>query len=204
MTGELAPHWDASYANGADRVSWAQSHATVSLELIAELGVAHDAPVIDVGGGASPLTGELLDRGFADLTVLDISALALQSARERLGERAAEVAWIEGDLRHWRPARRYGLWHDRAVLHFLTDPGDQAAYATLAADTVAPGGHAIIATFAPDGPERCSGLPVVRYAPEDLAALLGERFAVVADRREAHHTPGGAVQQFSWIAARRR
>ena len=199
---EQAQHWDAAYRRGSDQISWYQDEARVSLELIDRLGVAPDAPIIDIGGGASPLAANLLDRGHRDLTVLDISQQALDTARERLGARADKVTWIRADLRNWRPTRAYQLWHDRAVLHFLTDTQDQRTYADLSARALVPGGHVIIATFAPDGPERCSGLPVVRYAPAELADLLGPSFDVVEDRRETHQTPGGTAQSFTWLVAR--
>lgn len=196
-------HWDAAYERGADRVSWHQDEAHVSLELIAALDLAGDTPVIDIGGGVSSLAASLLDRGHIDLSVLDVSARALDAARERLDPRAERVARIHADLRTWRPTRRYGVWHDRAVLHFLTDIEDQQRYAELIAAALEPGAHAIIATFGPDGPERCSGLPVVRYSADDLDRLLGDRFERTDHRYETHRTPGGSPQQFTWIVARR-
>lgn len=198
---DLAPHWDAAYDEGPRSTSWNQDEATVSLALIDRLAIGPVTPVVDIGGGASPLVANLLARGFADLTVLDISQHALHLAREHLGARAGDVTWIQADLREWEPERQFGLWHDRAVLHFLTDPDDQALYAQLIARAVVPGGHAIIATFDPDGPERCSGLPVVRYAPADLERLLGNRFELLDHREETHHTPRGTPQRFTWITA---
>lgn len=200
---EPARHWDAAYDQGTENVSWTQDEATVSLQLIEQVAVPHDAAVIDIGGGASPLTANLLDRGFTDLSVLDISQRALDAARAQLGDRADAVNWVCADLRDWQAPRQFGLWHDRAVLHFLTGPEDQQRYADLVARAVAPGGHVVIATFAPDGPERCSGLPVVRYSPADLGQLLGSRFELVAEREETHHTPRGTPQKFTWVAARR-
>ena len=200
---EGAAHWDAAYERGANQVSWFEDEARTSLDLIARAAVAPDTPVIDVGGGASPLTAELLDLGHTDLTVLDISQAALDAARARLGSRAAQVGWIRSDLRAWRPARDYGLWHDRAVLHFLTDPGDQRHYAALVARALAAGGHAVIGTFALDGPERCSGLPVTRHSPESLAGLLGDDFETIVAQHHTHTTPGGSRQAFTWIVARR-
>jgi hypothetical protein len=198
----LASHWDAACQSGADLVSWYQDEAHVSLRLIGLLKIALDAPVIDIGGGASPLVADLLDRGYQDLTVVDISKFALDTAREQLGVRGEELAWVPVDLRDWQPTRTYRLWHDRAVLHFLTGTQDQQTYIRLLTHALAAGGHAIIATFAPDGPERCSGLPVVRYSPESLAALLGPDFEVIEERREAHCTPSGSIQPFTWIVAR--
>ena len=200
---QLATHWEAVYeSNSPDAVSWYQSEPTVSLELIDALGVSPNAAVIDVGSGASILVDRLLTRGFTDMSVLDISEAALRTSRHRVGEDAAEVHWIVGDLLAWEPPRRYDLWHDRAVLHFLIG-SDVAIYRATVEWAVAPGGSVILATFAPDGPECCSGLPVTRYSTAELAAVLGDGFEVVVHRREAHRTPGGAEQPFTWIAARR-
>jgi trans-aconitate methyltransferase len=197
-----ATHWEAVYAaNSPDAVSWYQSEPTVSLEFIDALGVSPNAAVIDVGGGASNLVDRLLARHFTDVSVLDLSEGALRTSRHRVGD-DAEVHWIVGDLLAWEPQRRYDLWHDRAVLHFLTK-GDVDIYRATVEQAVAPGGSVILATFAPDGPERCSGLPVTRYSTEELAAVLGDGFEVVEHRREVHRTPGGAEQPFTWIAARR-
>ncbi len=199
---QRATHWEAVYeANSPDAVSWYQNEPTVSLELIDALGVRPDTAVIDVGGGTSTLVDRLLTRGFTDVWVLDISEAALRSSRHRVGD-DAEVHWIAGDLLAWEPPRRYDLWHDRAVLHFLTG-SDVATYRATVERAVAPGGSVILAAFAPDGPERCSGLPVTRYSTEELAAVLGDGFEVVEHRREVHRTPGGAEQPFTWIAARR-
>ncbi|MQA15489.1 MAG: methyltransferase domain-containing protein [Pseudonocardiaceae bacterium] len=196
-------HWDQVYdAKGAQQVSWFQPQPTVSLELIDGLLDRTD-PVIDVGGGASPLVDRLLDRGHTDLTVLDVSAHALQLAQRRLGDRAQQVHWATADLLQWRPERRYMLWHDRAVFHFLTTPDEQARYRELATTSITPGGYLIIATFAADGPEQCSGLPVARHRPDDLAEQLGAAFTTLTTRREHHHTPTGAEQPFTWLLARR-
>jgi SAM-dependent methyltransferase len=199
-----AAHWDAAYARGPQAVSWFQDEPAVSLRLIEGLRPDPGDPVIDVGGGASPLAGELLARGLRELTVLDVSAAALAAARERLGAQADRVTWIETDLRAFAPERRYAIWHDRAVLHFLTVDADRRAYADLAARAVAPGGHVILACFALDGPERCSGLPVHRADAAGIAALLSGAFDLVSDEREEHRTPGGAAQRFTWVVARRR
>lgn len=201
-TAERQAHWDDRYRTaGADQVSWYAPAATVSLELVDALGVGPDTAVIDIGGGASHLVDHLVARGFGDVTVLDVSAEALDVAAARVG--AGTATWVRTDLLTWVPERRYGLWHDRAVLHFLTEPTDRARYRSILEASVVPGGAVIVATFAPDGPETCSGLPVVRYDPAGLAAVLGERFEVTADRREDHVTPAGGIQPFTWIAARR-
>ena len=202
MTGDRQRHWDDTYRQkGPTGVSWYQPEPTVSLDMIRLLGVDLTAPVIDIGGGASYLVDRLLAAGFTDLSVLDVSAVALADAGRRVGPEA-RVTWICDDVLAWRPARRFGLWHDRAVFHFLTDPGDRARYLDTLAAALAPGGALVMATFAADGPTHCSGLPVARYGAEDLAGALGPRYEVVATRREEHTTPAGGRQAFTWLAAR--
>lgn len=203
MSSADAAHWDASYGRGADQLSWFQEEPRTSLRLITALGLQPDDPIIDVGGGASPLAAALLDRGHRDVTVIDLSQGALDSARAQLGARADQVTWLCGDLRDFAPAREYAVWHDRAVLHFLTDPADQRHYADLAAQAVRPSGTLVIGTFALDGPVQCSGLPVQRYDADALATLLGTRFSVSVREREDHRTPAGSVQHFTWITATR-
>jgi SAM-dependent methyltransferase len=197
-------HWDIVYGADPTVVSWYQPSPALSLELIDALGVGPRAPVIDVGGGASTLVDELLRRGFGDVSVLDVSGAALDTARRRLGEAAARVHWLQEDLRRWSPARRYGLWHDRAVFHFLVERADQDRYRRLLASAVQPAGAAVIAAFGPSGPSQCSGLPVVRYGIEELAAAAGDGFELVSARHEDHTTPAGAVQPFVWVALRSR
>src|SRR5262249_46370048 len=145
-----------------------------------------DAAILDVGGGSSPLAAELMARGYRDLAVLDISATAIGLAQERMGEAATHVEWIVAGLLHWRPPRHYALWHDRATLHFLILDADRERYAEIARSAVAPGGHAVIATFAPDGPTNCSGLPVHRSSPEDIVELLGDQFTLVRAAEQLH------------------
>ena len=199
---DRAQHWDDTYVRrGTEGVSWFQAVPTTSLHLIDVLGIPPAAAVIDVGGGASSLVDRLVARGFTDLTVLDISDIALAAARARVGDRAP-VSWVHEDVLAWRPQRRFALWHDRAVFHFLVEPSDQQRYLATLRAALAPAGAAIIATFAPDGPDRCSGLPVARYSADDLSALLGDAFAVVEASREEHTTPTGALQPFTWVAAR--
>jgi rhodanese-related sulfurtransferase/SAM-dependent methyltransferase len=196
-------HWDRRYADaGATRVSWYQPEPAMSLALVDRLRVPKAAPVIDVGGGASLLVDELLARGYLDLSVLDVSSTALEIAHKRLGH-AAPVLWICEDIMTWQPERRYALWHDRAVFHFLTDRAEKVRYMNVMRQALGPGGALVMATFAADGPERCSGLPVARYDASDLELLL-DGFTVVESSREEHLTPGGAVQPFTWIAAKRR
>ncbi len=192
-------HWDEVYSQKAeDTVSWFQVHPDLSLELIRAAGVAPADPIIDVGGGASRLVDHLLAAGFTDLSVLDIAATALERAGVRLGPAALKVQWLVADVTRWRPVRLYRLWHDRAVFHFLTEATDRSAYLANLKAALTPGGHAVIASFAPDGPERCSGLPVQRYSPESLAAELGPAFRLKHKRAESHLTPAGRVQQFQY------
>jgi trans-aconitate methyltransferase len=199
-------HWDTVYEQrGAEGVSWYQPVASTSLELIDALDVPRDAAVVDVGGGASPLTAGLVERGFTDVSVLDVSKSALDTARERLGPESP-VTWLHEDVLGWRPHRRFDLWHDRAVFHFLTDADDRARYLAVLGSAIRPGGAVVLATFAPDGPEYCSGLPVARHSARQLAdalgSVVGRDFRAVHVRREEHTTPAGAVQVFTWVAGR--
>ncbi len=205
MNGRAKTHWEAVYAQRTpDSVSWFQPHAEHSLELIARAGLTRDAAIIDVGGGASTLADDLLARGYHDLTVLDLSAAALAAAQVRLGDDARRVSWVEADITAVDlPRQRYDLWHDRAVFHFLTDAAQRHAYVERVLQSVKPGGHVIVATFAEDGPDRCSGLPVMRYGADTLHAEFGAPFELLEHSRETHHTPGGAVQQFVYCYCRR-
>ncbi|MCG3143877.1 MAG: hypothetical protein HONDAALG_01249 [Gammaproteobacteria bacterium] len=191
-------HWEQVYVSrAANAVSWYQAHAERSLGLIRATGVSSNASIIDVGGGASTLAEDLLAQGYTDLTVLDISAAAIATAKARLGERALEVRWIEADITTINlPRHCIDVWHDRAVFHFLTVPEDRMTYVSEVLHAVKAGGHLIIATFAEDGPTECSGLPVVRYSPEALHAEFGEAFSLLHCEREEHVTPAGAVQRF--------
>ncbi|MCL4292374.1 MAG: class I SAM-dependent methyltransferase [Acidimicrobiia bacterium] len=194
-------YWDERYrAVDARNASWHQDHPTVSLALLDAIGEPLDAPVVDVGGGASRLVDHLLGRGNTDVTVLDVSSHALGVARARLPV-AAPVTWLHQDVLTWEPSRLRRLWHDRAVLHFLVDDRDRAAYLSVMRRALAPGAGFVVGTFAEDGPDRCSGLPVRRYPPAELAALLAPA-EVVEQRREVHVTPGGAPQPFTWVAGR--
>ena len=192
-------HWQNVYTTKAENeVSWYQETPVPSLDLIAATGLSKDGSIIDVGGGASRLVDSLLDRGFHQITILDLSASALEEVKKRLGRRADGIEWIAADITTWEPASRYDLWHDRAAFHFLTEPRDRDAYVVRLKKAVRPGGHVIIATFAPDGPERCSGLPIVRYDPEALAGTLGPDFELIESRRHDHVTPGGNTQRFQF------
>lgn len=202
--GDRAQHWQGVYSSRAsDTVSWFQAAAEPSLRMIERLGVLPPARIIDVGGGASRLVDALAGRGF-QVTVLDIAASALAVARRRLGADAKRVEWEVADITRWRPRASFDVWHDRAVFHFLTEPADREAYLSALGEGLAPDGAVILATFAPDGPERCSGLPVRRYGVEALAAELGPGFSLVDQMREIHVTPTGAAQPFTWTAFRRQ
>jgi SAM-dependent methyltransferase len=197
-------HWQNVYTTkGEQEVSWFQETPSASLDLIANLPLVPDSSIIDVGGGASRLVDHLLDRGHCDLTVLDLSEAALSAARGRLGARAERVAWIAADVTRWQPARRYALWHDRAAFHFLTEHDQRIAYRDVLTSVLEPGGYAIIGTFALDGPERCSGLPVARYDADGLQRALGSAFELVHSRRHSHATPGGSEQRFQFAVFRR-
>ena len=190
-------HWETVYGNKAvDQVSWFQPHAASSLHLI-EGCADKNAYIIDVGAGASVLVDDLLDAGYRNLTVLDLAESALAVSRARLGARAQSVQWIAGDItRVELPASRYDVWHDRAVFHFLTDPADRARYVEQVMKSVKPGGHVIIAAFGPGGPLQCSGLEVMRYAPDALHAEFGAPFRLLRHETEIHHTPSGQEQEF--------
>jgi trans-aconitate methyltransferase len=197
-------HWEKVYTTKAEsEVSWFQETPALSLELIERVGAMQSSAIIDIGGGASRLVDHLTSRGYEDVTVLDLSAAALASARSRIGDKASRVTWITADVAIWEPSRTCDVWHDRAAFHFLTERSDQAAYVARLRRALRVGGHAIIATFAPDGPERCSGLPVSRYDAHALAATLGGDFELIDTRRHHHTTPWGAVQQFQFSTFRR-
>ena len=192
-----AEHWARVWAGKSPtQVSWFEAKPEASLRMIEELGLASDAPILDVGGGASHLAGELLARGYLDLTVADISPEALEKAKEALGSRSDDITWIAADVRSHAFGRQFALWHDRAVFHFMTDRSDRERYLRTLRSTLAPGAHVIVATFGPDGPQRCSGLPVTRYSPEELADAFAPVAGLVSSRLVEHSTPGGAAQQF--------
>ena len=197
-------HWNAIYGRKPEpEMSWHQDDPAVSLALMYVAGLTTRSSVIDIGGGTSRLVDRLLALGVRDLTVLDVSDAALGLARTRLGNAGAAVAWMAADVTIWEPRRTYDIWHDRAVFHFLVDPASRASYLTRLGRSLPVGGHAIIATFAPDGPESCSGLPVTRYSPETLSHLLGPRFSLVAHRDHVHRTPWGSPQSFQYSLLRK-
>jgi 2-polyprenyl-3-methyl-5-hydroxy-6-metoxy-1,4-benzoquinol methylase len=198
-------HWERVYTTkAATAVSWFQEHARRSVELIRQTGVARDASIIDVGGGASTLVDDLLVEGYSNLAVLDLSPAALSAAKERLGAQAENILWLVGDITQAQlPRHAYDVWHDRAVFHFLTTQEEREAYVRAVLHAVKPGGHVIVATFAEDGPEQCSGLPVMRYSADALHAEFGVPFTLLKHEREQHHTPFGAVQKFIYCLCRK-
>ena len=200
MEGEnRQAHWENVYATKRENeVSWFQENPAPSLAQIAEVGAAPASAIIDVGGGASRLVDQLIERGFHDVTVLDVSAAALETAKARLGERASDAHWLVADVTTWEPSRTYDVWHDRAAFHFLTEARDRAAYVAHLRQGLKIGGHAIIATFALDGPEKCSGLPVERYDAARLGQTLGFGFKLLRSQRNDHATPWGSHQLFQF------
>lgn len=190
-------HWESTYsAKLTDEVSWYEPRPDRSLELIRATAVSHDAGILDVGGGASSLAAQLLGMGYTDLAVADISQAALTHAQAALGNDATRIAWIEADVRAHDFGRAYDLWHDRAVFHFMVSAADREGYLEVLRRTLRRGGHLLIATFGPQGPEQCSGLPVRRYSAEELQRVLGEDFELVSSSLATHSTPSGAGQQF--------
>ena len=201
---ERQAHWEHVYVTkGENEVSWFQQSPAPSLELIAQVGATRRSAIVDIGGGASRLVDHLVENGFEDVTVLDLSGAALEAARRRVGARADGVHWIVADATVWEPAKAYDVWHDRAAFHFLTEEKDRAAYVVRLTRGVKAGGHAVIATFALDGPEKCSGLPVARYDSASLAHTLGPGFRLVYSQRHQHATPWGSQQMFQFSVFRR-
>lgn len=201
MTLHSKSHWETVYSSKATtEVSWFQSHAQHSLNLIRDTGVPLSASIIDVGGGASTLVDDLLAGGYSNLTVLDLSGAALAAAQQRvgaMGELGASVQWREADITQAKlPNAAFDVWHDRAVFHFLTSAEDRRTYVQAVLAAVKPGGHVIVATFAEDGPTQCSGLPVMRYSADQLHAEFGDSFTLLQHDKEEHRTPLGSVQKF--------
>jgi SAM-dependent methyltransferase len=198
-------HWDSVYRTKlANEVSWFQPVPALSLALIRQYAPNRNAGIIDIGGGASSLSMELLHEGYKDVSVLDISAAALDRARERVGSDAANIEWIVADIAAWQPHRLWNVWHDRAVFHFLTDTASQNAYISALKSSTATGAIIIIAGFALDGPESCSGLPVVRYDASSLSRRIGDGFELLTERLEDHRTPRDTAQKFYYAVLRKR
>lgn len=196
-------HWERLYrSKRSDELSWFQPRPETSLELIKLAGCGPSSHIIDVGGGTSHLVDVLVAQGYRHVTVLDIASLALKEARQRLGEQAGRVIWVEADITSASLEQTFDMWHDRAVFHFLTEAKDRAAYVRVLKKSLNLGGHAVVATFAEDGPTHCSGLPVVRYNPISLLRELGEGFELVETRQELHRTPAGHGQSFVYCLFR--
>ena len=198
-------HWENVYrTKRPSEVSWYQVEADVSVRLIQEVASERSAPILDVGSGTSVLVAQLVAAGYDNVTVLDISGAAIAAAQARLGPSAARIRWIEADILEAQlPDSRYQVWHDRAVFHFLTEPADRAKYVAQVRRAVPPGGHALVAAFAEDGPTRCSGLDVMRYSPASLHAEFGDGFRLVKSERDEHRTPGGSTQMFTYCLCQR-
>lgn len=198
-------HWQTVYlTKDEQQVSWSQADPQPSLRLIESVAAGRDAAIVDVGGGASRLVDALLASGFHDVTVLDLSDAALANARQRVGAAGDAVRWIAGDVTTWQPQRAFGVWHDRAAFHFLVEESDRKAYLDRLHRGVRAGGHAVIGTFALDGPEQCSGLPVQRYDPATLSRTIGPGFELIAGEAHRHATPWGAPQSFQFSVLRRK
>lgn len=196
-------HWDAAYAAGDTTRGWYQSSATESMRIIESIGLPLTASIVDIGAGASVLVDDLVAAGFSDITLVDHSPIGLAVARERLGDAASAVTFIDADLLAWEPGRVYDLWHDRAVLHFLLEDAAVARYRSTLLSATAVGSVAIIGVFGPEGPPMCAGLPVRRYDVDSIASALGPHFEVQATHLADHVRPDGDTQQYLWTRARR-
>lgn len=197
-------HWNQVYeTKGAHDLSWSQSRPVVSLELIEAAGLTKDAGIIDVGGGTSTLVDALIEAGYSRLALLDVSGAALNQTRSRLGPKAEAVEWFEADVTSFTPPHHFALWHDRAVFHFLTQAEERREYVATLRRSLQPGGTAIIATFAPDGPPKCSGLDVIRYDDRSILTELGAEFQLQQVRRETHLTPWQSEQRFIYFRFQR-
>lgn len=198
----MSDAWKIAYGDkNENERSWTQPVPADSLALIDSLHLATTNAIIDIGGGASYLVDNLRQRGFTDITLLDLSPEALDESRRRNGD---SLHYITADITAWTPTRTYSLWHDRAVFHFVTQPQQQDKYVGAISAATHTGAHAIIATFAPDGPEMCSGLPVQRWSSEALAKRFESHFDVVRSERHEHTTPWGSVQPFTFVLMKRR
>ncbi len=203
-TGHRQGHWQRAYESKTDQeVSWHQESPEPSLTLVTAATASLASPIIDIGGGTSHLFDHLVRGGYSRVSVLDVSPSALAKAKARLGARAAEVYWITANITTWTPTELYEVWHDRATFHFMVTEADRSAYLARLRQALAPGGYAVIATFALNGPQTCSGLPVIRYDAESLAPMLGREFMLVSSTPHLHRTPWGTVQPFQFSVFRR-
>ena len=197
-------HWDRVYdSRPLTQLTWFQRHPATSLRLIEAAASGHSSAVVDVGSGTSALVDDLLARGFTDITLVDVSRRALEKVCDRLGDEARGVSVVNQDVLTWVPERRYDVWHDRAVFHFLTERADRKRYIEVVADAIRSGGTLVLGTFAEDGPTSCSGLPVCRYSADDLADTFAPSFVMVGHEREEHLTPSGTTQSFTWVVLQR-
>ncbi len=198
-------HWENIYRNQTEKeVSWYQDVPSKSIELIAELKMSPDDAIIDVGGGDSHLVDHLLVKGFKFLTVLDISSVALDKTKERLGTNSKFVKFIASDITKFDPHEKYKLWHDRAAFHFLTSSEDVTTYLEIANRAITPGGYLIVSTFSKTGPEKCSGLPISQYSDENLKTLFEKYFTNIRCFEDAHKTPWGSNQNFVYCGFKKR
>jgi ubiquinone/menaquinone biosynthesis C-methylase UbiE len=198
-------HWEEIYKTKPPTgVSWYQTRPSLSLKLIEATGIQKGQGIIDVGGGSSMLVDCLMDEGYKDLAVLDISGQSLMIAKARLGDREDDVEWYEADATEFQPPRQFHLWHDRAVFHFLTDERDRRKYVNVLKGALMPEGHLVMATFAIDGPKRCSGLDTVQYDKESMSLELGDEFVLMENVDEAHFTPGDKEQKFAYFVYQRK
>jgi trans-aconitate methyltransferase len=196
----MKPHWESMYQQKSPTdVSWYQAYPKLSLQLIQKSGISKDDPIIEVGGGASTLVDHLLADGFNQLTVLDITAAAMQHTQARLGNKSDKIQWLEADVTQFEPPQRYKYWHDRAVFHFLTDAPDRKNYIEVLKSALQPDAYVMIATFAPDGPEKCSGLNVVRYDSQRISEEFGDALKLLEIHHENHTTPSGGEQKFIYF-----
>lgn len=203
--GSREAHWQQAYTGkGETGVSWFEASPDISVAILKDIGATPASALIDVGGGAARLVDALLRANWTSITVLDLSGAALDLAKARLGKASERVQWITADVTRWQPSRMYDVWHDRAAFHFLTAAQDRAAYVDRMTRALEPDAHAIIGTFAPNGPERCSGLPVIRYDGDALARAVGPSFNLVGKRDHIHVTPSGVSQSFQFSVLRRR
>jgi len=197
-------HWEQIYeTRPTDQLSWYQREPATSHRLVTAAAPDRSAAIIDVGSGVSALVDRLLDDGYRDVTLVEVSGHALDAVRARLGDRTPAVVFVRSDVLDWSPDRAYDVWHDRAVFHFLNNDADRARYVERATEAVRPGGALIVASFAADGPTHCSGLPVRRHTADDLAGAFAGGFTLQSNEREEHVTPAGGVQPFTWAVLRR-
>ncbi len=198
-------HWEQIYSsNKPNQVSWYREHLDNSLRMILQTNVSKEKAIIDIGGGNSTLVDDLVEHGFADISVLDISSKAIEESKKRLKYRAKKIEWIEADITEVSlPENKFDVWHDRAVFHFLTTRDDRKKYIELVMQSLKVGGHIIVASFGLDGPKKCSGLDVVRYSPETMHDEFGEKFKLIKSIKETHKTPFETTQEFIYCYCRK-